>query len=273
MPLCLQIAEIQEKQVPKITDSSGKPYARIGQLVRNLRLRRGMSQFELASASGINNSYLSRIENGERRPSPKILKKFSELLQYPYDELIVASGILSEDFIRSVPPPSQRVQPTDSTTEALRQLIATIQPANSQATGMPRGGRRGVPVFDTVPAGLLKEANVVEAYADLEQLVLTEDELSYDPKAFAMIVKGDSMVDAGILDGDVIVVSPGTNVDSGDIAVVQVDQSNTTVKIIYFEENHVMLQAANSAYKPVILTYPSEVEVLGKVILVRRKLM
>jgi SOS-response transcriptional repressor LexA len=258
--------------VPKLTDSSGKPYARIGQLVRNLRLRRGLSQFDLASASGINNSYLSRIENGERRPSPKILKKFAELLQYPYDELIVASGILSEDFVRSVPMPAQRTSGLDPTTEALRQLIATIQPNSVQAAGMPRGTRRGVPVFDTVPAGLLKEANVVEAYADLEQLVLTEEELAFDPRAFAMVIKGDSMKDAGILDGDVIIVSPGSNVVSGDIAVVQVDHANTTVKVIYFEDNHVMLHAANSAYKPIILTYPSEVEVLGKVVLIRRKL-
>lgn len=264
--------------MPKITDSSGKPYARIGQLVRNLRLRRGMSQFDLASASGINNSYLSRIENGERRPSPKILKKFSELLQYPYDELIVASGILSEDFVRSVPLPAQRGVGGggDTQTDALRQLIATIQsgvPAGVPASNLPRGSRRGVPVFDTVPAGLLKEANVVEAHEDVEQIILTEEELAYDPKAFAMTVTGDSMVDAGILDGDMIIVSPTTSVASGDIAVVQIDRSNTTVKVIYFEDNHVILQAANSAYKPIILSYPSEVEVLGKVILVRRKLI
>jgi SOS-response transcriptional repressor LexA len=264
--------------VPKITDSSGKPYARIGQLVRNLRLRRGMSQFDLASASGINNSYLSRIENGERRPSPKILKKFSELLQYPYDELIVASGILSEDFVRSVPIPAMRTGPatSDATTEALRQLIATMQPgsaAAAQMSSLPRGARRGIPVFDTVPAGLLKDANVVEARDDIEQIILTEDELAYDPKAFAMVVKGDSMTDVGILDGDVIIVSPTTTVASGDIAVVQVDHATTTVKLVFFEDNHVVLQAANSAYKPIILSYPSEVEVLGKVILVRRKLI
>ena len=62
--------------MPKVTSNEGKPYAEIGTLLRNLRLRRGLSQFELASAAGINNSYLSRIENGERRPSPKILKRF-----------------------------------------------------------------------------------------------------------------------------------------------------------------------------------------------------
>lgn len=65
--------------MPRIANVEGKPYAEIGTLLRNLRLRRGLSQFDLASASGINNSYLSRIENGERRPSPKILKKFSEI--------------------------------------------------------------------------------------------------------------------------------------------------------------------------------------------------
>ena len=90
--------------MPKVTSNEGKPFAEIGTLLRNLRLRRGLSQFELASAAGINNSYLSRIENGERRPSPKILKRFAEILDYPYDELVVTSGILSEEFVRSTAP-------------------------------------------------------------------------------------------------------------------------------------------------------------------------
>lgn len=277
--------------MPKVTSNEGKPYEKIGTLIRNLRLQRGLSQYDLASASNINNSYLSRIENGERRPSPKILKKFSEILQYPYDELIVASGILSEDFVRSVPKPAGQgmqsapqqqmsgpasIPMADPTTEALRKLISTIQggepAAGHQVSPAVRFNRRGVPVFDTVPAGLLKEANVVQAYEEVPKLVLTEEELAEDPKAFALVVKGDSMIEAGIIDGDIVIVSPSTKVNDGDIAVVQVDHSTTTVKLVYFEDKHIILQAANSAYKPIILGYPNEVEILGKVILVRRKL-
>jgi SOS-response transcriptional repressor LexA len=258
--------------MPKIANSKGREFAEIGTLLRNLRLRRGMSQFDLASAVGINNSYLSRIENGERRPSPKVLRKFSEALSYPYEELVVTSGILTADFVRSTPPePPKRAEPSQ---DMLRQFISSMQ--GQQGYGMVPvhvGQKRSIPVFDSVPAGFLREANVVEAYADMEKLVLSEDELGYDARAFALIVSGDSMVEAGILDGDVLVVSPSTPVGPGDIGVVLVNKSTTTVKKIYIEADRVILQPANSHYKPQVLAYPDEVEVLGKVILVRRKLM
>lgn len=257
--------------MPKVTSNEGKPYAEIGTLLRNLRLRRGLSQFELANSAGINNSYLSRIENGERRPSPKILKRFSEILDYAYDELVVKSGILSEEFVRSTPPaPEPRV---DATTNALKELIQNLQSNTASPAPVSISGvRRAVPVFDTVPAGLLKEANVVEAYDDVEKLVLSEEELGFDPLAFALVVQGDSMVDAGILDGDILIVSPHTVTADGDIAVVQVNRRTTTVKRVYIEEKQIILQPANSNYRPQILSYPDEVEILGKVILVRRKL-
>jgi len=258
--------------MPRVTSNEGKPYAEIGTLLRNLRLRHGMSQFELASSAGINNSYLSRIENGERRPSPKILKRFSEILDHAYDDLVVKSGILSEEFVRSTPPASQ-AKP-DPTTQALQDLIQNLQHSPAVVTGTTSPeSRRAVPLFDTVPAGLLKEANVVEAYDDVEKLILNEEELGFDPRAFALIVQGDSMVEAGILDGDVLIVSPNTSIANGDIAVVQVNRRTTTVKKVYLEGEHIILQPANSSYKPQVLSYPDEVEILGKVILVRRKLM
>ncbi len=260
--------------MPKITDNVGKPYAEIGTLLRNLRLRRGLSQFDLASASGINNSYLSRIENGERRPSPKILKKFSEILNYPYDDLVVTSGILSEDFVRSTAPSAPAESKSEHTTAALQKLITAVQHSGGfgRVPSSTPGNRVPVPVFDSVPAGLLQEANVVEAHADVAQIVLSEDEVNRDPRAFSLVVQGDSMVDAGILDGDLLVVSPNTPLSQGDIGVVLVNKHTTSVKKVYTNDRQVILQPANSNYPLQILTYPDEVEVLGKVILVRRKL-
>jgi SOS-response transcriptional repressor LexA len=253
--------------MPRITDNSDKPYAEIGTLLRNLRLRRGMSQFDLATTVGINNSYLSRIENGERRPSPKILKKFAEALQFSYDELVVKSGILSADFVKATPGQSSQQAPT---TEMLRQLIETMQ---SRGAGSGENQpRRAAPVYDSVPAGFFKEANVIETYADVPKLILSEDELAGDPRAFALVVKGDSMVEAGILDGDILIVSPSSPVNSGDIAVVLVEGSETTVKRVYFEDGALLLQPANSNYRPQLISYPGAAEIIGRVVFVRRRL-
>jgi SOS-response transcriptional repressor LexA len=265
--------------MPKLTTTEGKEFAEIGSLVRNLRLRRGLSQSDLAHAAGINNSYLSRIENGERRPSPKILRRFSEILQHPYDDLVVKSGILSADFVRQTPARQSThdapISATggDETSAILRQLIQSIQGGGMAGLAAPSAlERRAINIFDGVSAGLLKDANVVEAHEDLPKLVLSEEELGYDPRAFALVVQGDSMVEAGILDGDVVVVSPNTKVAPGDVAVVMVNQATTTCKRVYLEDDRVILQPCNSNYRPQVLSYPDEVEILGKVILVRRKL-
>jgi len=248
-----------------------KPFLEIGKLVRNLRISKGYSQFDLAEILGVNNSYLSRIENGERRPSTKIMRKMSEALDFPYDELVVASGLLSPEFRerQALGRDSGVLRDIREIRAALSRLVppmTTLGPDSVRA-----GQRRAIPLFDRVPAGLLDEANVVEAHDDIEKIVLADDELNYDPKAFALVVKGDSMVEAGILDGDVLIVSPATDVHDGDIAVVQVNRRETTVKIVYFEGDRLLLQPANSRYKAMLLKYPDEVEILGKVILVRRK--
>jgi len=255
--------------------STAKPHAEIGRLVRDLRISAGMTQYDLAEAIGVNNSYLSRIENGERRPSTKIMRKMAQALNYPYDELVVVSGLLSPEFRQKralgVSEPSVARDIHD-----IKAALSRLVPAEYRAPVTPlqeRLKRRAVPVFDRVPAGFFEEANVVEAYDDIEKIILTEEELAYDPKAFALVVKGDSMTEAGILDGDVLIVSPSTRVVDGDIAVVQIGSRETTVKIVYFEDDSLLLQPANSAYKPTILKYPSEVEILGKVVLVRRKLI
>ncbi len=248
-----------------------KPFKEIGILIRNLRISKGMSQNDLANAIGVNNSYLSRIENGERRPSTKIMRKMSETLDFPYDELVVASGLLSPEFKERafLGVEANVAQDIREIKSAITHLVGAQLPT-PPPPGLPIS-RREIPVFDKVPAGLFQEANVVSIYDDVQKIILAEEEINYDPKAFALVVKGDSMVDAGILDGDVLVVSPSTKVSDGDIAVVQIGHRETTVKVVYFEEDRLILQSANSRYKPMVLKYPEEVEILGKVILVRRK--
>lgn len=264
------------KALQRLEPPTEKPYKEIGRLIRDLRISAGMTQFDLADAVGVNNSYLSRIENGERRPSTKVMRKMSETLNYPYDELVVASGLLSAEFREK-----KALGNTDVTVlkdihdikAVLARFLSSSDWRSSMSPSAERYTRRGVPVFDTIPAGYFDDANVVEVHDDIEQLVLTEDELAYDPKAFALIVKGDSMVEAGILDGDLIIVSPNTRVVDGDIAVVQLNGRETTVKIVFFEDDSLLLQPANSAYRPMTLRYPDQVEILGKVVLVRRKLI
>ncbi|MDR0596838.1 MAG: transcriptional repressor LexA [Clostridiales Family XIII bacterium] len=81
---------------------------------------------------------------------------------------------------------------------------------------------------------------------------------------FMLKVQGDSMVDAGILDGDLILVQQQQTADNGDIVVAMIDgfESEATVKTFYKEEDHIRLQPQNSTMSPIIV---NDVAILGKV--------
>ncbi len=100
--------------------------------------------------------------------------------------------------------------------------------------------------------------------------------LTRDPNAFALRIQGDSMVEAGILDGDYVVVKPQATAANGDIVVALVESVSgveATVKRFFKEKDKVRLQPANSRLQPMIISNPSEgFRVLGKVVCVVRKL-
>ena len=79
---------------------------------------------------------------------------------------------------------------------------------------------------------------------------------------FMLRVKGDSMVDEGILDGDLVLVRQQQIAANGDIIIAMVDDS-ATVKIFYREAGYIRLQPANSSFAPMII---EDCEILGKVI-------
>lgn len=120
-----------------------------------------------------------------------------------------------------------------------------------------------VPLVGQVAAGIpiLAEENV-EEFIDIPQSIFFEKEL------FMLTVKGDSMINIGIFDGDKVVVKSQSEVNNGEVAVVLVDKDTATVKRYYLEEDCVRLKAENPDYPDIIC---HQATVLGKVIgLIRR---
>ncbi|MBN1139420.1 MAG: repressor LexA [Anaerolineae bacterium] len=101
---------------------------------------------------------------------------------------------------------------------------------------------------------------------------LTRDIVKDDKDIYALQVQGDSMVDALINDGDVVIMRHQERVENGELAAVWLrDKSETTLKRFYLEGDRVRLQPANPTMKAMF--YPAEsVEVKGKVLLVIRQL-
>jgi repressor LexA len=91
-------------------------------------------------------------------------------------------------------------------------------------------------------------------------------------KLFALEVKGDSMIDAMINDGDLVVMKPASEANNGDmVAVWLTDKDETTLKYYFQENKKVRLQPANPTMAPIIIDNPDTVRIQGKVVMVIRQ--
>jgi repressor LexA len=131
----------------------------------------------------------------------------------------------------------------------------------------PVGDVHRLPLVGEIAAGgpLLAEQNI-------EDYLAVPEPLSRGGEEFLLRVKGDSMIDAGILDGDIVVVERRQDARNGDIVVALAgdDESadEATVKRFFREDGRVRLQPENDALEPI---YAAHVQILGKVIGVFRR--
>ncbi|MDL2206806.1 transcriptional repressor LexA [Eubacteriales bacterium OttesenSCG-928-N13] len=138
----------------------------------------------------------------------------------------------------------------------------STKPRAMEVLDNPLSRGRSVPLVGRVTAGvpILAEQNI-EDY-----MVLPQDLLGHDD-VFALRVEGESMINAGILDGDFVVVRQQEDAENGEIVVAMIEDE-ATVKRIYKEKKHIRLQPENSSMDPI---FADNVDVLGKVVaLVRR---
>ncbi|HEU5112461.1 MAG TPA: transcriptional repressor LexA [Acidimicrobiia bacterium] len=123
---------------------------------------------------------------------------------------------------------------------------------------------RDIPLLGRIAAGTpILAAEHVE-----EVLPLPVDLVGNDP-VFLLEVKGDSMIGAGILDGDLVAVRSQKDARDGDIVAALIDGDEATVKRLRRHEGNVILEPANPAYEPMV--YSDGVELVGKVVSVLRR--
>jgi repressor LexA len=109
-------------------------------------------------------------------------------------------------------------------------------------------------------------------FGDDEAIELTRDIVGPHDDLFALQVKGDSMVDAMINDGDIVIMRPHKDVKNGDmVAIWLTDREETTLKQFFHDGERIRLQPANPTMDPIYIDDPSVVEVQGRVVAVIRK--
>ena len=125
----------------------------------------------------------------------------------------------------------------------------------------------GIPLLGAVAAG-----GLVESFDDVQESI-DMDSVLKTRGLFALTVNGDSMVDAHIADGDVVLMEPvkePQSIRNGTVVSALVSGSGTTLKYFYRKDSIVRLEAANEAYEPIEID-SSLVEIQGKLLAVWRK--
>lgn len=142
--------------------------------------------------------------------------------------------------------------------------IEVLDVGPAEAAPVMPDNLREVPLVGRIAAG-----SPVLATEDIEDVYPLPDSLTGSGPVFMLRVKGDSMVDAGILDGDLVVVRRQPDASDGDIVAALVEGEEATVKRLYRRDGQVVLVAENEAYDDMVF---DEVTVLGRVVSVLRRL-
>lgn len=121
-----------------------------------------------------------------------------------------------------------------------------------------------VPVIGRITAGL-----PMYAQQEWEGGIVVDSDMYKGSHLFALYVKGDSMTNAGILDGDLAICEPRQYAENGEIVAALIRQEEATVKRFFVREGRIVLQPENPAYAPMIYGF-DEVLVQGKIIGIQR---
>lgn len=155
--------------------------------------------------------------------------------------------------------------------EKWAELIGQAAAVFTDMLKIPIMGKIGASLPMPVPAS---DFNYYDAESSVEIARSLLPEKS--DKLFALEVQGDSMIDAMVNEGDIVIMKPATNAETRNGEMVAVwldDRDETTLKYFYKEPNRIRLQPANPTMGPIYVDNPAAVKVQGKVVMVVRRVM
>ena len=187
------------------------------------------------------------------------IKKYSARYGYPptVRDIGKAVGLASSSTVHAHLANLERIGLLRRDPSKPRAIELLDRAVGSAVESMRSVVRPGLPVVGAVAAG-----QPVLAEENIEDYVQVPAAIGGDEAEFILRVRGDSMRDAGILEGDHVVVRQQETATDGDIVVALVGE-DATVKRFYREPDHVRLQPENDAYEPI---RTKDVQILGRVV-------
>lgn len=155
-------------------------------------------------------------------------------------------------------------------------------PRSSRGIRLTAVGARGLGLGEIVSIPLLGDIAAGEpipvpssdfSLLGVEETIELTRSIVGDPQnLYALRVRGNSMIDAMIHDGDIVIMRPTPSVENGEMAAVWLeDREETTLKRVYWEGGRVRLQPANPTMEPIYVDDPRHVKIQGKVVMVIRQ--
>lgn len=152
---------------------------------------------------------------------------------------------------------------------AILQKKGLIRLDRNKSRGMEIPELRRPDVIEVPVAGRIRAGKPITAVEDIETRIALDRDLFRAQDAFALTVTGESMIDAGIFDGDYVIVNPQPELNEGEIGVFLLGDE-ATVKKVSFGPETITLMPANVSLSPI--TYPAaDVQIVGRVVGVIRK--
>jgi len=195
--------------------------------------------------------------------------KSTSLVDYYLTQLQEMGFIEREDRISRSIRVIQPVQDTPSITEKVNSVIQKAGAALSDLVSIPIAGRIVASAPLPMPVSDLSYYDA-ETSVDIARSLLPTRDVS---DLFALEVSGDSMVDAMINDGDIVVMKKAQSANNGEMVAVWLDDKDeTTLKYFYKETNRIRLQPANPNMGPIYVEDPKSLRIMGKVVMVIRQI-
>lgn len=192
------------------------------------------------------------LETVNRRGYPPSVREIGEAIGLSSPSTVHShlSSLVEGGYLRRDPSKPRAIEVVDT---------------GAAGTELHRAPVRDVPLVGRIAAG-----SPILADEDIEEIFPLPTELVGTDPVFMLRVRGDSMIGAGIFDGDFVVVRRQPEARNGEIVAVLIDGEEATVKRFRREADRVVLTAENPAYEPIVLH--AGVEVIGKVVAVLRSI-
>jgi|GEM_PF-2719965 len=238
---------------------------------------------DLAKAADVDPSTLTKMENNENKPKPETLMKLAPHVKVSYNELLARAGHLDENTAKKVIELSQKIDTDKQELEKLKNLKKSIDNINKQSTKnkvLINALNSEIELIENLPSISLPILGKVAAGIPIEQQAAEAEEFwpipryavprGFESKPFFLRVHGHSMVDAGINDGDLVLVIANNHAENGQIIIAEVDGKYTCKK--YHIDSNGEESLLSCGFGPSKIIPSQEARIIGVVRLVIKKI-